>query len=160
MNAETTKMMQDALEAAVTRLNNGTAEPAPSRVDPIGALMTVLPKLLQHNDSSDELLEKIESLQKTDIAPLREQVLVLRKQCHRILKSQGRLLSKVAEIQRQHTAVAGAVLELAQQIARITFVEDVPAGDDDCEEPPPPDRYRRAEPRAGRNGHGRLHRDT
>lgn len=156
MNAETTKMMQEALDAAVTRLNNGngTAEPPASRPDPIGALMTVLPKLLHHDDSSDELLEKIEALQKTDITPLREQVQVLRKQCRRILKSEARVLAKVAEMQKQYTTVASAVLELARQMERITLVEEAPVGEDDYDgEPPPaPDGYRRS-------GYGRPHRN-
>ena len=97
-------------------------------MDALAPLLPLLPKLLQGN--SEEVIERIENMQKSDVAPLRDQVQILRKQCYRMLKAQEQLLEKVHEIQRQQVAAAGAVLDLAQQMARITFVEDPPAGDD------------------------------
>ena len=156
VNTETTKAMQEALEAAVTRINNGSAEPPAGPSDTIGALMSVLPKLLQNDGSGEEMLEKLDALQKGDLTSLRGQVRILRKQCCRMLKSQRKLLARVSEIQRQQTAVAGAVLELAQQMASITFIEDVPAGVDHYERRAPfaPASQRRTESRL--NGDGRV----
>ena len=157
MNPETTKAMQEALEAAVTRMNNGAgAQPALSP-DTMGALMAVLPKLLQNDGSGEEMLEKLDALQKGDLTPLRAQVRVLRKQGQRMLKSQKRLLLRVSEIQRQQTAIANAVLDLAQQMERITFLDDVP-NDDDYERRPAhvPPSHRRPESRP--NGDGRVRR--
>jgi len=133
-NAETTRAMQEALEAAVARMNTGQAESrslGPIGPDLMGTLMTVVPKLLQNSGAGQEMLERLDTLQKGDLAGLKEQVLILRKQCHRMLKFQEQLLVKVHEIQRQQVAAAGAVLDLAQQMARITFVDDDGAGADD-----------------------------
>jgi hypothetical protein len=152
--------MQEALDAAVTRINNGSAEPHAGNAGPpdtMGALMAVLPKLLQNDGSGEEVLEKIDALQKGDLTSLRGQVRILRKQCRRMLKLQRKLLVRVSEIQRQQTAVAGAVLDLAQQMARVTFIEDVPAGVDDYagRRPPfPHASHRRTETRL--NGDGRV----
>lgn len=169
MNAETTKAMQEALQAAVTRMNNGSngsAEPKAGPTDTIGALagplMSLLPKLLQNNESSGEMVEKLDALQKGDLSSLREQVQILRKQCYRVLKSQEQLLVKVDAIQREQTAVASAVLDLAHQMTRITFIEDAPAGEDDYEREAraAPESYRRAESGTNRDGRGRRPRET
>jgi hypothetical protein len=78
-----------------------------------------------------------------------------------MLKSQEQLLSKVHEIQRQQVAASGAVLDLAQQMARITFVEDTSAGEDDLErDPPPAPAAHRVKPRTSRTGNGKRQRDT
>ena len=159
MNTETTKAMQEALEAAVTRMNNGGGAPSALSPDTMGALMAVLPKLLQNDGSGEEMLEKIDALRKEELTPLRGQLRILRKQTHRMLKSQKRLLLRVSEIQRQQTAVANAVLDLAQQMARITFIDDVPTDDDDdYDRRPPyvPASHRRTESRP--NGDGRVRR--
>jgi len=165
VNTDTSKVMQEALQAAIARMNNGngngSSEHKPGTGDLISAFIPLLPKLLQNNGSGEEMLEKIDSLQKGDLAPLREQVQILRKQCYRMLKSQEQLLAKVHEIQRQQVAASGAVLDLAQQMARITFVEDTSAGEDDLErEPPPAPALNRGKPRASRNGNGKRHRDS
>lgn len=159
VNTDTTNVMQEALQSAIARMNNGNgngSDHKPNPGDLISAFMPLLPKLFQNNGSGEEMLEKIDSLQKGDLAPLREQVQLLRKQCYRMLKSQEQLLAKVHEIQRQQVAASGAVLDLAQQMARITFVEDTSAGEDDLErEPPPAPVVNRTKPRTGRNGSGR-----
>jgi len=166
VNTDTTNVMQEALQAAIARMNNGNgnghgSDHKPNPSDLLSAFMPLLPKLFQNNGNGEEMLEKIDSLQKGDLAPLREQVQLLRKQCYRMLKSQEQLLAKVHEIQRQQVAASGAVLDLAQQMARITFVEDTSAGEDDLErEPPPAPAVNRAKPRTGRNGSGRRQRDT
>lgn len=130
MESDSTKAMQDALQSAVSRMNNGTngsasasAEPKVSFMETIAPLLPLLPKLLQGGGASQEVLERMDT-QKGDLKSLREQVLILRKQCHRVLAAQEQLLEKVHEIQRQQVAAAGAVLDLAQQMARITFVDD------------------------------------
>src|SRR5262245_8975380 len=149
--------MQDALQAAVARINSAPAETKPPIApDMFGMLMTIVPKLLQGSQSSEELVEKLDTLQKGDLATLREQVQILRKQCYRLLKSHERLLPKVEEIQMQQASMGRAVLDLAHHMSRITFIDDVPGGDDDYEQdlPPVPESYRRAESRV--NGNGRV----
>ena len=162
VNTETTKRMQEELQAAVTRINKGTAEPPAGPVDTIGAIISVLPKLLRNNESSEELLEKLDALQKGDLTPLREHMQILRKQFNRMLKSQEQLLVKMDEMQGQQSAVARVVLDLARQMARITFIEDAPTGDDDPERDAPPAResYRRPGSRTNGNGRGRSQRET
>jgi uncharacterized protein HemY len=140
-------MMQEALHAAVARMNNGNgsadSRAAPS-MDTIGTLMQFVPKLLQNNEAGPEMLEKLDALQKGDLTTLRTDMQVLRKQCYRTLKAQEQLLAKVDELQKQHTAVAHAVLDLAHQMARISLIDD---GDDDEDY----DRnHRRADARANR----------
>lgn len=160
-NTDTSKAMQEALQSAIARMNNGNGSDHKSNPgDLISAFMPLLPRLFQNNGHGEEMLERIDSLQKGDLAHMREQVQLLRKQCYRMLKSQEQLLMKVHEIQRQQVAASGAVLDLAQQMARITFVEDTSAGEDDLErEPPPAPAVNRSKPRTGRNGSGRR-RDT
>ena len=151
-----TRAMQEALQAAVARVNNGSTEvKQPLAPDMFGMLMTIVPKLLQGSQSSEELVEKLDTMQKGDITPLREQVQILRKQCYRMLKSHERLLTKVEEIQMQQASMSRAVIDLAHHMSRITFIDDVPGGDDDYDEPPPvPESYRRTETRV--NGNGRA----
>jgi hypothetical protein len=164
MSTDTSKAMQEALQSAIARMNNGNgngSDHKPNTGDLLGAFMPLLPKLFQNNESGEQMLEKIDSLQRSDIAPLREQVQILRKQCYRMLKSQEQLLSKIHEIQRQQVAASGAVLDLAQQMARITFVEDTSAGEDDLErDPPPAPAVHRVKPRTSRTGNGKRQRDT
>jgi hypothetical protein len=158
-----TKAMQDALQAAVARINNGATEvKQPIAPDMFGMLMTIVPKLLQGSQSSEELVEKLDALQKGDLTSLREQVQILRKQCYRLLKSHERLMTKVEEIQMQQAPMGRAVLDLAHHMSRITFIDDVPGGDDDYEQEPPPvpESYRRAESRVNGNGRARSQRET
>ena len=118
---------------------------------------------LQGSESSEELVEKLDALQKGDLTSLREQVQVLRKQCFRMLKSQEQLFLKIEEIQREQNNVARAVLDLAHHMARITFIDDATEIDDDDD-----DRgalrdlgsRRRTEARVNGNGNGRRPRGT
>ena len=157
-----TKAMQDALQAAVARINNGTEVKQPIAPDMFGMLMTIVPKLLQGSQSSEELVERLDTLQKGDLTTLREQVQILRKQCYRLLKSHERLLTKVEDIQMQQASMGRAVLDLAHHMSRITFIEDVPSGEDEYEQEPPPvpESYRRAESRVNGNGSVKNHRET
>jgi hypothetical protein len=150
MKAETTKAMQDALDAAVRSMNasvnggNGNPQPAPPPSHPpdtIGAIMSIIPKLLQGGELGEEVIEKLESLQKGELASLKEQVLVLRKQCHRLLKaqeqifrSQEQLLAQMREIQNSQLAANGLVTELVQQMARVEIIEQEPDEEDLGEE--------------------------
>ena len=162
MDTETTKAMQEALQAAVTRMNsngsNGGTEPKALSGDMMGVVMSVLAKLLQGSESSEELVEKLDALQKGDLTSLREQVQVVRKQCFRVLKSQEQLFLKVEEIQREQNNVARAVLDLAHHMARITFIDDAVDIDDDDRGVRASDNHRRTESRV--NGNGRRPRGT
>src|SRR5262245_50262371 len=106
VNTDTSKGMQEALQSAIARMNNGngSSEHKSNPGDLISAFLPLLPKLLQNNGSGAEVLEKLDSLQRGDLTLLREQVQMLRKQCYRMLKSQEQLLAKVHEIQRQQVA--------------------------------------------------------
>jgi len=164
MNTETTKRMQEALQAAVARISTGPGEPQPpvSPIETIGAVLSVLPKLLRNNESSEDMLEKLDALEKDGLAPLRGDMQILRKQLNRTLKWQEQVLAKVDEMQRQQTAVAQVVLDLARQMTRIALIEDAPTADDDYgrEAPPVRDGYRRAEFRSNGDGRGRSQRET
>src|SRR5262245_8297875 len=153
-------MMQEALDASATRINNGSAEPQPRPADTIGAIMSALPKLLRNNEPTEEVLEKLDALQAGGIAPLREQIQILRKRCSLMLKSQEQVLAKMDELQRQQSAVARVVLDLARQMARITFTEVEPIDDDEREAPPAPDTYRRGEFRTNGDERRRSQRET
>ena len=153
MDGDTTKVMQEALQAAVTRLNNHTEEPrAAPAADTIGTLMSFVPRLLQNNETGGQMLEKLDALRKGELTTLKGDVQILRKQCYRVFRQQEHLLHKLEDLQKQQTAVGHAVLELAQQMARITFVDG--ADDDDDEEefgaPLERDTRRQAEKRAHR----------
>jgi hypothetical protein len=160
--------MQDALQAAVTKMNgngsSGLGESKGFSPDMMGVVMSVLTKLLQGSESSEELVEKLDAIQKGDITALREQVQVLRKQCFRILKSQEQLFLKVEEIQREQNNVARAVLDLAHHMARITFIDDAAGIDDDDDDDRGArrgaDGGRRADTRANGSGLGRRPRGT
>lgn len=160
MSTDPSKAMQDALQTAMARMNaGGTSEPKINLMDAIGPLVAFLPQLLKNN-GGEEVLDRLESLQKGDLTTLREQVQILRKQCYRMLKSQEQLLEKVHEIQRQQVAAAGAVLDLAQQMARITLLDDssTAGGDDEAEGLAVPAMHYRAENGARKNGHAARHR--
>jgi hypothetical protein len=161
--------MQDALQAAVTKMNgngngsSGLGESKGFSPDMMGVVMSVLTKLLQGSESSEELVEKLDAMQKGDITALREQVQVLRKQCFRILKSQEQLFLKVEEIQREQNNVARAVLDLAHHMARITFIDDAAGIDDDDDEDRGARRGAdggRRDPRVNGSGLGRRPRGT
>jgi len=166
VEAETTKAMQDALQAAVTRMNGngsmGLGDAKGFSPDMMGVVMSVLTKLLQGSESSEELVEKLDALQKGDLTALREQVQVLRKQCFRILKSQEQLFLKVEEIQREQSNVARAVLDLAHHMARITFIDDAAEMDDDNDRGGArgSDGGRRMDSRMNGSGLGRRPRGT
>jgi hypothetical protein len=160
--------MQDALQAAVTKMNgngsSGLGESKGFSPDMMGVVMSVLTKLLQGSESSEELVEKLDAIQKGDITALREQVQVLRKQCFRILKSQEQLFLKVEEIQREQNNVARAVLDLAHHMARITFIDDAAGIDDDDDDDRGArrgaDGGRRSDSRVNGSGLGRRPRGT
>lgn len=130
MSTDNTKAMQEALQNAVKHMHNGAAAASapPAPMDPMGMLMTLLPRLLPNQGDTDELGEKVEGVQK-DLGSMRAQVLVLRKQLHRVFQMQEQVLAEVAELQKQQIALSQAVLDLAGQMARIEIIED--PGDDD-----------------------------
>jgi hypothetical protein len=124
--------MQDALDAAVRSLNNGSAgsDPPSRSSDTVGAILTILPKLLRGNEASEALAEKLDNLQKRDITPLKEHVLTLRKQCHRLLRTQELLMTQLAEIDKRQSMMIDAILDLRDQMARVVIMDDVPESED------------------------------
>ena len=161
MDAESTRAMQEALQAAVQRMNSGGgSDGRPPVADLISAAITILPKLLQHFGSGEELLHRLDSLRTSDLAALREDVQAVRKQNQRLLKFQEETLVKIHEIQRQQVAAAGAVLDLAQQMARINFLEASTDDEDDrdLEAMPAPPYRDRAPSRNGGSRRDHQHR--
>jgi hypothetical protein len=125
MSTGTDKALEEALQAAVARMNkNGNS--APTTPEPIALLMALLPKLLEKNEERDDLLEKIDELQKDDLATLREQVRGARKQLHRVLKTSEIILAELGQLREQQTAVGNAVLHLARQMSRVQILEEMP----------------------------------
>jgi hypothetical protein len=132
VETDTTKAMQEALQAAVSRMNSGSApEPRQSPMEMLAPLVSMLPSLLQNRESGEDVAEKIEELRKGELAALQEQVRVLRKQCVHMMKAQEQMLARLRDLQRQQAAAGDVVLELAQQLARIRFVGDLAEGEDD-----------------------------
>jgi hypothetical protein len=157
------KAMQEALQAAVARLNSGTNGSGDSKLSLFQAfapLLPLVPKLL-NSGASEEMISRLDSLQKHELSALRDQVQILRRQCERMLKSQDQLLERVHEIQRQQVAAAGAVLDLAQQMARITFVDDnvIADDEDDVDAPAASAGSYRSDSRL-KNGSGGRQRET
>jgi hypothetical protein len=139
-----TKAMEEALQSAVARPskqdggNNGGA-------NPLSLLMAVLPKLLSNDEDREDIVEKLEGLEKETLVPLQEQIHGLRKQVQRVTKFQAAIIEELRELRDQQTAVGNAVLHLAQQMARVGIVDD--RGDqlddlDDEYDPPPRPRAR------------------
>jgi DNA repair exonuclease SbcCD ATPase subunit len=133
VSTDTTKAMEEALQAAVARMTKSEGGGAGAGTDPMGLLMSLLPRLLASNEEREDLVEKLEGLEKESFAPLQEQIRGLRKQVHRVSKMQEELLEELRELREQQTAVGSAVLHLAEQMARVQIVDDVP--DDGYDDP-------------------------
>ena len=121
-----TKAMEDALQAAVSRMGNGQppAQPMASGLDPMSLILTFLPKLLESNDTAgEEIAEKLESFQKDEIAPIREQLAAQDKTLERILVAQRVLLRELRAIHPVLSALSGVVANLTEQMARIEVVD-------------------------------------
>lgn len=136
MSADTSKAMEDALQAAVARMSNGSNGEAPTGpgglpMEPFGLLMALLPKLLENNEEREDLAEKLDGLEKDKFEPLHEQIRGARKQIHRVFKQQERILEELQEMREQQTAVGNAVLHLAEQMARVEIVDDAMDSEDD-----------------------------
>jgi hypothetical protein len=132
-----TKAMEEALQMAVAhmaRQQDGGGGNGAS--NPLHLLAAVLPKLLSNDEEREDLVEKLEGLEKETFGPLQEQILGLRKQVHRVGKLQEAIIAELQELREQQTAVGNAVLHLAEQMSRIGIVDD--QLDDDFDEPPPP----------------------
>ena len=132
MSNERTKAMEEALQAAVSRMNKSDGGASGMAADPIGMLMTLLPKLLENNDEREDLVEKLDGLEKETFHELKEQLRGLRKQVHRLFKAQQEALEELRDLREQQTAVGQAVLHLAEQMSRLDIVDDI--GDEPEEE--------------------------
>jgi hypothetical protein len=131
VSTDTTKAMEEALQAAVARMAKSEAGGASPPVDPMGLLMALLPRLLASNEEREDLAEKFEGLEKDALAPLQEEVRGLRKQVHRVFKMQGEIVEELRGLREQQTAVGSAVLHLAEQMARVQIVDDLSEDPDD-----------------------------
>jgi chromosome segregation ATPase len=143
MKEDTAKAMQEALQAAVSRMRGGDAATAPPTTplsDLIGGVVSSLPKLLQNNEANEELIEKldekIESLHKGDITDLRAEMVILRKQCQRLVDGQEETWRVLQDIRRQQRAANLAIAQhleaITQHLARMTIIDNLPldVGDD------------------------------
>jgi hypothetical protein len=141
-----TKAMEEALQAAVAKMNRGGtngAAPPPLAADPLSLLMAVLPKLLESREPREDIVEKLEGIQSEELGPLREQVRLMRVQLHRLRKAQEETTEILHQLREQQNAVGEAVLHLANQMARFEIVEDEDDVDDELdiyERPAPPPR--------------------
>ncbi len=140
MSTDTTKAMEEALQAAVAKMTKSDGGASPM-ADPVGLLMSVLPRLLASNEEREDLVEKFDNLEKDTLAPLQEQIRGLRKQVHRVFKMQEDLVEDLRALREQQTAVGNAVLHLAEHMARVQIVDDAP---DDYDEPIDDPRLRRS----------------
>ncbi len=142
--AENNRAMEEALQAAIAKMNNGgpaspaTSAPIPA-IDPMPLLMSVLPKLLERGSSDDnDVGERLASLQKEELEPIREQLARQQQLLERVFNAQKAVLRKLSTLETVQSAIGGAVTSLTEQMARIELV------DDDHLEPPE---------FVGRNGH-------
>lgn len=133
--SQDTKAMEEALQLAVARMSkqdgngNGAA-------NPMSMLAAILPKLLANDVDREDLVEKLEGLEKDSLGPLQEHVIGLRKQVQRVAKTQATILEELAALREQQTAIGNAVLHLAQQMARVGIIDD-DEGEEEFEAPRP-----------------------
>jgi hypothetical protein len=165
LSTDSTRVMQEALQAAVARMNNGSP-PAPSSPPPdtLGLLATLLPKLLNsQGEERDELAERIEALQKEDLAPLRAEVQALRRNLHQVFKMQQRIVAHLNALDQRQEATSGALLDLAGQMARVQIIPELPPEteedeehEEEEEEPEPPPAPRRPVRGRATEGSGKV----
>jgi hypothetical protein len=146
---EKNRAMEDALQAAVAKMSGtpalpGGGAPAAPSLDPIALLMTLLPKLLDRGAGDDDVGERLVSMQKEELQPLREQLARQQQLLERLFRAQKAVLHKLSAIETVQSAIGGAVTSLTEQMARIELVDDDP--------PEPPDFVTR-------NGHARSRLD-
>lgn len=145
-----TRSMEEALQAAVAQMNrsgsNGAAPPAP--MDPLSMIVSLLPKLLENLESREDLTEKLDGIQNEELTPIREQLRIVRQQLVRLRRSQDDVLTAIAQLREQQTAIGDAVLHLAQHMERLEILDEPPddAGFDDAALAPPAPARRRASP--------------
>jgi hypothetical protein len=137
-----TKAMEEALQSAVARMSKQDSSNGNGAANPLNLLMAILPKLLANDTQREDLIEKIEGLEKDSLVPLQEQIHGLRKQVHRVTKLQAAIIEELREMREQQSAIGNAVLHLAKQMSRVGIVEDQfqddQFQDDEFDEPPPP----------------------
>lgn len=140
-----TKAMEEALQSAVARMSKQDGG-ANGGANPLNLLVAILPKLLNNDQEREDLVEKLEGLEKDSLVPLQEQIHGLRKQVHRVTKLQAAIIEELREMREQQSAVGNAVLHLAQQMSRVGIVEDQFDEDDEFDEPPRPAPTPRSKP--------------
>jgi hypothetical protein len=163
VNTDTTKAMQEALQAAVKRMTanqggdtgsngntngSGSGNVVPPPSDPISVLAAVIPKFFQNNDDREDLADKIDDLKKGELAVLHAELQLMRKQLHRTFKMQQDLLTEVRQLQQQHLSMGHAVLDLAAQLARVEIIQE-PSADAYEQEGEQDARQRGSSPIAG-----------
>jgi hypothetical protein len=123
------KSMEEALQAAVAHMNNGSsaspAQPSGGGIDPMtmfASLLPMLPKLLEARGSRDDSGDRQEELE-----PLREQLAAQAELLQRIYRSQRVLLRELRVVQNVQGALSGI---LANQLQRVEIIQDAPSRDD------------------------------
>src|SRR5262249_44791668 len=126
--------MQEALEAAVRKMNNGNGSANASvPADPISAAISILPKLIGKGDDTEELLEAIGELNRQTMDGMQEQVRILRKQVHRIGQMQEQMMRELRQLAEQQHAASSTLLLLAEHMERLQIVDEAA----DVSPPPP-----------------------
>ena len=116
------KAMEDALQAAVARIGNGHGSGSDQMAsspmaDPIGLLMSVLPKLLEgRGGNQEDVNEKLEALQKDDLAPIRQQMKAQGELLRRVFRAQKILLRELRAVQSVQSALGSVVSNMASQL--------------------------------------------
>jgi hypothetical protein len=122
-----TKVMEEALQAAVSRMNNpdgARSGGGGGGTDPLGVVAAVLPKLLENRGEREDIAEQLEGMRNEELAPMRDQIKVIRARIHHLAKSQDTVLAALEQLREQQTAIGDAVLSLARQLARIEILDE------------------------------------
>jgi uncharacterized protein YhaN len=128
--ADNNRAMEEALQAAIARMNSGapslpgSGASAGPALDPIPLLMSVLPKLLERGSDDNDTSEQLASLQKELLQPLREQLARQNQLLERLFNAQKAVLRKLSALETVQSAIGGAVTSLTEQMARIELVDD------------------------------------
>jgi len=117
--------MQEALQAAVKRMNNAPPPPEiASPTDPFSMLMSIIPKLMNSNGDRDDVLDTPDAIKKEDVAELQAGMEAFRKMLYRVSKMQEQTIAELRDLQKHQVALSQAVLDLASHLERIQIVPD------------------------------------
>jgi hypothetical protein len=125
--AGNTRAMEEALQAAVSRMNGSSSLPPPAPasgpipMDPMSLLLSVLPKLLARDSDEEGLSEKFDELKNEELPSLREALAQQTERIAHIHKAQRVLLREVRQL-------SSVINTLALQLERIELLDDTSDG--------------------------------